>query len=694
MAGNVLSIPQLSSIDFLLLKILPFINTFTLLVYFSDPNIRSAAEAALRTAEEQNLPQFMMALAQELAGEGKDANGRQLAGLHFKNLLSAKDSSMREAKTSKWKALDGQVRGPIKAVLIGALHSQEKQARHTAAQACAEVASIELPHGEWAEYLPTIMANVTENSQEAIKIATLECLGFTCELLAFEGNELNEGDTNQMLTAIVNGTTKEQTDEVRLAATVALRNSISFTKKNFEVPAERTMIMQTVCETTQCSNENVRAAAYEVLSSIVYSFYEKLQEYMQAIFEISFNSIKSDCQLVALQAIEFWCVLCETEMEVLDEIMSAKEAGYPSEQTCNRYVAAAMEHLVPLLTNHLSQQDEHAEIDDDIWNMSMASATLLVLVAQTVEDAVVPLVMPYVSQNIQSPEWRFREAAIMAFASILDGPNSSSIESYVRESVSVLLKSLQDPHQMVKSAAAYCIGKICDLHVRAVPQDAFPPLVQNLMAVLPKETPAVASQACVSLHNLAAQFLADDPDAPTNLLSQYMGPLLQTVLQTTEREGWDEANLRVSAYETVNILIQCSAQDCRAILGQMLPVIIQRLSATFSMQVLTNDDREAKEGLQGLLCGVIQVTTQKLGNEVTPHADSIMQNILQVLQSKSASSHEEAFLAAGALADVLGSSFEVSIFLAVAKMIFANLIFFSEIRSTFTSTDLGWVAES
>ena len=282
----------------------------------------------------------------------------------------------------------------------------------------------------------------------------------------------------------------------------------------------------------------------------------------------------------------------------------------------------------------------------------------------------------------------------MAFASILDGPNSSSIESYVRESVSVLLKSLQDPHQMVKSAAAYCIGKICDLHVRAVPQDAFPPLVQNLMAVLPKETPAVASQACVSLHNLAAQFLADDPDAPTNLLSQYMGPLLQTVLQTTEREGWDEANLRVSAYETVNILIQCSAQDCRAILGQMLPVIIQRLAATFGMQVLTNDDREAKEGLQGLLCGVIQVTTQKLGNEVTPHADSIMQNILQVLQSKSASSHEEAFLAAGALADVLGSSFEVSIFLAVAKMIFANLIFFSEIRSTFTSTDLGWVAES
>lgn len=40
----------------------------------------------------------MVALAQELAGEGLDGNSRQLAGLHLKNLLFARDSYIASEK--------------------------------------------------------------------------------------------------------------------------------------------------------------------------------------------------------------------------------------------------------------------------------------------------------------------------------------------------------------------------------------------------------------------------------------------------------------------------------------------------------------------------------------------------------------------------------------------------------------------
>lgn len=623
-----------------------------------DPQIRSAAEAALKQAEEHNLDQFMLALVQELAGEGKDMNGRQLAGLHFKNLLSAKDSSMRELKAGKWKAFDAAIRGPIKTVLIGALKSPQHIARHTAAQACAEVASIELPYSEWPEFLPTMTANVTEGSEDAIAVSSLECLGFTCELLAMEGIELNQDTTNQMLTAIVDGTRAKRDNSVRYSATIALRNGISFTRRNFEVEAERTMIMQTICETTQCNDARVRGAAFEVMAAVASQFYLNLVDYMSTLAQLSFECISKDEESVALQAIEFWCVISEVELEILDEIIMSKDQGIPNDQVCHKYVAAALEHLIPLLTINLSKQEEDAETDDETWNAAMASATLLVLIAQTVEDLIVAPVMPFVLQNIKSENWRLREAAIMAFASILDGPSSEAVGQYVNGAVSVLLESLQDKHNMVKSTAAYAIGKICDLHVRSIPTEIFPMLVQSLMTVLPTESPTVASQGCASLHNLAAQFYADDPLAQTNMLSQYMGPLLQTLLQVTEREGWDEANLRVSAYETVNMLIQCSAQDCRQILVQMLPLIIQRMMSTFQMQVITNEDRETKENLQGLLCGVLQVTTQKIEGEIMQYADNIMHCLLQVLQSKNASAHEEAFLAIGALADVMGADFE------------------------------------
>jgi len=45
---------------------------------------------------------------------------------------------------------------------------------------------------------------------------------------------------------------------------------------------------------------------------------------------------------------------------------------------------------------------------------------------------------------------------------------------------------------------------------------------------------------------------------------------------------------------------------------------------------------------------------------VMPHADNIMHNLLQVLQSKNATCHEEAFSATSAVCDKLEGDFEVS----------------------------------
>eukprot|EP00580_Thalassiosira_gravida_P019858 CAMPEP_0201672466 /NCGR_PEP_ID=MMETSP0494-20130426/32292_1 /ASSEMBLY_ACC=CAM_ASM_000839 /TAXON_ID=420259 /ORGANISM="Thalassiosira gravida, Strain GMp14c1" /LENGTH=94 /DNA_ID=CAMNT_0048154101 /DNA_START=34 /DNA_END=315 /DNA_ORIENTATION=+ len=79
-----------------------------------DPTVRTAAEAALASAEQTNLAEFFVALANELATEGKDVTVRQLAGLHFKNLLVAKDDALQAEKHNKWKAIPGEQRAVIK----------------------------------------------------------------------------------------------------------------------------------------------------------------------------------------------------------------------------------------------------------------------------------------------------------------------------------------------------------------------------------------------------------------------------------------------------------------------------------------------------------------------------------------------------------------------------------------------------
>jgi importin subunit beta-1 len=624
----------------------------------SDLAIRTAAEGALLQAEQSNLPQFVLALAQELAAENRDTHVRQLAGLHLKNLIAAKGDALRDEKAARWKGIDPQARDPIKHLLLQTLStSLDGTARHTSAQACAEIAAVELPVGDWPQFLPTLVHSVNSNTSPESLVNALECLGYTCDALQAHDATIDQNSTNQMLTAIVNGIRADRPDAVRLAAAIALRNSLMFASGNFDNEMERNMIMQTICEATQSTNVDVRAAAFECIVNIAYLYYDKLSAYMQALFQLTFASIKTDNEKVALQAIEFWCTICEEEINLMDEITDALEQGLQPERTCYHYVVGALEHLVPLLTEQMAKQEEAEDFDEDAWNISMAGATCLSLVAQVVEDKIVPVVMPFVQANIHSENWRLREAATMCFGSILEGPSSEVIGPYVQQSVPLLLAALADKNPLVQDTTAWTLSKICEVHSNAIPADNFPLLVNGLNSTLLSAPPRVASQSCNALIHLADAFPKDAIN--TNALSQYIPTLFQTLLQTTERSGWDEHYLRVRAFEAINSLIIHSAVDCKPILVQLLPAVVEKLARSFNLPVVTNEDKEHKEGLQGLLCGLIQTLCIKLDKEsLQPYADAIMTNTLQVLQTKNTTAHEESLLATAALADQIGNVFE------------------------------------
>jgi len=577
----------------------------------------------------------------------------------------AKEEALQRAKHIAWTSMDAAARTSIKNVLLQTIRSPENIARHTAAQACAEVAAVELPYNEWPEFLPALQENVTSTEiPDPVKIATLECLGFSCERIGSLDNvpDISTAVSDGMLTTIVDGIHANRPDPIRLSAATALRNSLAFTRKNMENVDERNMIMQAVCEATQSADPNVRAAAYDCIANIAYQYYDQLSEYMMTLFSLTTTAIEKDEEKVAMQAIEFWSTLCEEEMELIDETHHCQATGIPVSRPCMNYVKGALERLGPLLTLTMTKQDEDYCADDEIWNLSMSAATCLGLVANTTEDAVVPVVAPFVQQHIKSDNWRFREAATLAFSSILEGPTSETIGPYVNQSIPILLAALSDTHDMVKDTTAWTIGRICELHVRSIPPETFPTLVNGLNEKLLTESPQVSSQACYALHNLASAFQDDlaAQSSGTNALTPYMPVLLERLLQVTDREDADENNLRIAAFEAVSALIQNAAPDCLALFKTLLPVIVGRLQASFALSVLTNEDKERKEGVQGLLCGLIQVLVLRLEPEdVLPHADSIMQNLLQVLQLKNATCHEEAFSATSAVCDKLEGQFEV-----------------------------------
>ncbi|KAL7136183.1 hypothetical protein ABFS83_10G012500 [Erythranthe nasuta] len=640
------------------------ITQYLLSAQSPDAKVRNDAETALGQFQNQNLPGFLLSLSFELSNDGKPTESRTLAGLILKNTLDAKEAARKDLLVQQWIAVDVPFKSQIKNSLLNTLGSSIREASHTASQVVAKIASIEVPRKEWPELVGLLLANMTKpDSPASLKQATLESLGYVCEEISHE--DLVQDEVNAVLTAVVQGmNAAEQNSEVRLAATRALYNALDFARTNFENEMERNYIMKVTCDAALAKETEIRQAAFECLVSIASTYYEILEPYMQRIFELTSSAVKGDEETVALQAMEFWSSICDEELEIQDyEVPENGDSSAPH----SHFIQKALPTLVPMLIETLLKQDEDQDQEDGIWNLAMAGGTCLCLVARTVGDAVVPLVMPFVEANICKPDWRSREAATYAFGSILEGPSIEKLSPMVNAGLEFLLNAMKDENTHVKDTTAWTLSRIFEImHSPATGFSVITPAnLERILGVLLeslKDTPHVADKVCGALYLLAQGY--EDSGPISSLLTPYLPNILSSLIATAERTDGSDSKLKTKSYETMNEFIRCSnLAETSQIIAKLLPAIMSKLEQTFSIHISSSEDREKQGDLQASLCGVIQVIIQKLSSvdETKPiilqAADQIMLLFLNVFACRSSTVHQEAMLAIGALAYATGPDF-------------------------------------
>jgi importin subunit beta-1 len=215
---------------------------------------------------------------------------------------------------------DADTKKGVKALTLQTLGSSNKLAGQAAAQVISSIASIELPREQWPELMLTLVANVGEGSNH-LKQASLTTIGFICESDDPELRESLNQHSNSILTAVVQGARKEETDtEVRLSAINALGDSLEFVKENFKNEGERNYIMQVICEATQAADARIQQGAFGCLNRIMSLYYEVMRFYMEkALFGLTIMGMKSEEEDVAKLAVEFWCTVCEEEISIEDD---------------------------------------------------------------------------------------------------------------------------------------------------------------------------------------------------------------------------------------------------------------------------------------------------------------------------------------------------------------------------------------
>lgn len=630
----------------------------------ADGQIRSAAEKSLKQIQDQNLPHFLLSLSLELSDDQKPPESRRLAGIVLKNLLDAKDLIRKGELTQQWVNVDAFIKVQIKESLLRTLSSTVSEASQTASQVIAKIAFIEIPRKDWQDLIGRLLINMTQpDTPITLRQATLETLGYVCEEISPQ--DLEQEQVNAVLTAVVQGMSGVQESyKVRLAAVRSLYNALDFAQTNFDNEIERNYIMKVVCEAAVSKEWDIRLAAFECLVSIASLYYRMLGPYIETLFSLTATAVKGDEEPVALQAIEFWSSICDEEIEIQDEYQGE---DLETSVRCHNFIQRALPMLVPMLLETLLKQEEDQDQDDSAWNLSMAGGTSLGLVARTVGDEILLLVMPFIEGNITKPDWRSREAATLSFGSILEGPSIEKLSPMVHTGLDFLLNAMKDQNNHVKDTTAWTLCRIFEiLHCFNPAYPVVTPAnLQRIMSVLLesiRDVPNVAEKVCGAIYFLAQGY--ENAGLDSSLLTPYFGELISALIFTADRTDVHNFKLRSTAYETLNEVVRCSqVPETSAMVAQLLNEIMNRLRWNVEPHNLSPDEREKQSDVQALLCGVMQVIIQKLsGSDDTKQivlqvADQIMVMFLRVFACHSSTVHEEAMLSIGALAYATGPEF-------------------------------------
>ncbi|KAF7550174.1 hypothetical protein G7Z17_g5901 [Cylindrodendrum hubeiense] len=596
-----------------------------------DANLRNAAEQQLTQAAESNFPLYLVTLVQELANDSADGSIRAAAGIALKNAFTARDSARLLELQSKWlQQTDDETKTQVKQLTLQTLGSTNIQAGTAAAQVISSIAVIELPRNQWSDLLPFLVKNVSEGADHQ-KQTSLTAIGYICESQDSELRLALVAHSNAILTAVVQGARKEETNlEVRLAAITALGDSLEFVGNNFKHEGERNYIMQVVCEATQADDSRIQQGAFGCLNRIMALYYENMRFYMEkALFGLTILGMKSSDEDVAKLAVEFWSTVCEEEISIEDD--NAQVESSDQMRPFYNFARVAANEVVPVLLLLLTKQDEDAT--DDEYNLSRASYQCLQLYAQAVGATIITPVLQFVEGNLRSDDWHNRDAAVSAFGAIMEGPDEKVLDPIVKQALPILITMMDDQSLHVRDSTAYALGRITEACSEAIdPETHLPTLIESLFKGLLSNA-KMAPSCCWALMNLAERF-AGDFGVATNSITPHFNQAVTSLLDVTARTDAD-TSVRTASYEVLNVFVQNAASESLPPIASLSDVIIKRLEETVPMQsqVVSVEDKITLEEMQNSLCTVLQAIISRLDKEIIPQGDRIMQILLQILSS-------------------------------------------------------------
>ncbi|CAD7965971.1 unnamed protein product [Amoebophrya sp. A25] len=409
-----------------------------------EPLARREAEGKLQSALQNHTEEYFKLLAEELADDSKPPEARQLAGLQLKNALYGKTKVSNHVAVERWLRQCGdQCKNLVRDRLLKALQSREDVGRKYAALVFGKLAALDIPHNAWPKDWPPLLRclldrilNESGEYTDQTRVACLQALGYIAEELAVLSDEglfkMDESDTSNIFAAITQGMVNNNW-LIKVESTKAMFFTILLAEDVFRNEPHRTWLMEIILKAClqqppagnpqqdHLMKENQKNSL-EILTKIFERYYDHMAQYMEVIGRTMLQLIEAGGEEIDIRAMMVWTQIAEEELEIKEE---NAYAGREIRRSLN-IINDAYPSLVPVLTKKLIDPAQEEDYDSDEYTLKMASQISLKFCAQILGDDIIAPLRTFLTQYLQSADWREKEAAILALGSIMDGPTSGA----------------------------------------------------------------------------------------------------------------------------------------------------------------------------------------------------------------------------------------------------------------------------
>ncbi|KAJ1737218.1 hypothetical protein LPJ72_000673 [Coemansia sp. Benny D160-2] len=404
---------------------------------------------------------------------------------------------------------------------------------------------------------------------------------------------------------------------------------------------------------------NVLQAVCRAVVALVETRPDKLMPELENVVNYMIHTTQHSDTDVAMAACEFWLSFCEQEKLVenlkpfLGRIIPTLMRGmvYSDEDLVQldkddnnavvpdldqdikprHHRARTHEHHAAEGDSGLSNGEGDVEGDDDDdddcfsdddddedvyakWNLRKCSAASLDVMSSTFGDHILEFVLPVLREELESEDWRIKEAGILALGAIADGC-MSGMEPHMPTLLPFLIRWFKDEKALVRSIACWSASRYGKWAIFGSEPNTMKvylePLLGGLLETMMDNNKRVQEAAC-------SAFATIEEDA-----GLYMVPYIQPVLETLVRAfGLYQRKNIIILYDAVGTLAEAVGPELNQpqYVQMLMPPIIERWDN------LQPDDQHMFPIFECL-----SATALALGPGFKPYAEHVYRRCVQII---------------------------------------------------------------